>query len=464
MKKQRIRNFCLVVLLCCGMLWATFALSGQLISIEKFDVREENQQLILSFKFDAPVNYRLSFLTNPDRLVLDLDDVTHSSHIQSTENQFIKGVRSNDHDHKYLRLVFDLKQKIKYSTDCPDSKRELTIKIAQANIIKKIKNKKFFLAAQEDSTTQNIDKVVDEASELNDPTKLSKNLPLPSVPEASCPEPEAVPAKASAKNIVVVIDPGHGGKDPGARGQQGTYEKEVVLKISKQLQSLLNEEPGFCAVMTRSTDCFIPLRQRLAIARKNHADLFIAIHADAYNHEHATGASVYALSQRGATSEAARWLAEKENESELGGLGDELADKDAILRSVLIDLSQTHTIESSLQIGKAILHNLGKLGKLHHFNVEQAAFVVLKSPDIPSVLVETGFLSNPSEEAKLSNQNYQYQTALAIKDGVKQYFAHNFAGSTWFSAEHKKNIAVEDHTSQAEVPVKAKKKHDKAKQ
>jgi N-acetylmuramoyl-L-alanine amidase len=242
-----------------------------------------------------------------------------------------------------------------------------------------------------------------------------------------------------SKNIVIVIDPGHGGKDPGAAGMNGAREKDVVLRISKELCATLNQEPGFKAVLTRDRDIYLPLRQRLAIARKNHADMFVAIHADAYNHAQATGASVFALSQRGATSEAAKWLAEKENESELGGLSSELADKDEMLRSVLIDLSQTHTIESSLKIGNNVLRHLGTFSRLHHPRIEQAAFVVLKSPDIPSILVETGFLSNPLEEAKLTDPDYQYHTAQAIKEGIKKYFMTYSPSGTWFAENRKKN-------------------------
>jgi N-acetylmuramoyl-L-alanine amidase len=256
---------------------------------------------------------------------------------------------------------------------------------------------------------------------------------LPITKETSTKPTLKIEDAVKAKKVVIVIDPGHGGKDSGAAGPNGGFEKHVVLKISKRLQQLLNDEPGFTAVLTRSTDIYLPLRKRLAIARKNHADMFIAVHADAYHYSNATGASVYALSQRGATSEAARWLAEKENESELGGLSNELADKDAMLRSVLIDLSQTHTIEASLGIGNTVLRNIGHFAQLHHPRVEQAAFVVLKSPDIPSILVETGFISNPLEEQRLTDPDYQEQTARAIKEGIKQYFIKNSPSGTWFA-------------------------------
>lgn len=223
--------------------------------------------------------------------------------------------------------------------------------------------------------------------------------------------------------ITVVIDPGHGGKDPGTTGSFGVREKDVVLAISKDLYADLAKQPGYHPVLTRNADYFIPLRGRLAIARQAHGDMFIAIHADAYSDSYATGASVYALSAHGASSEAARWLAEKENYSELGGVT--LTDKSDVLRSVLIDLSQTATISSSIQLGTNLLSQLNTVGTLHHNVVEQAPFMVLKSPDIPSVLVETGFLSSPSEEARLHNPIHQEEIALALAKGIENYFWNN---------------------------------------
>jgi N-acetylmuramoyl-L-alanine amidase len=353
-------------------LYHSASLGSDATLLNACSVFEENDQVSITLKFDQPIDYHCLLLEKPDRFVIDLSHAALNTPLPSMDNTFIKAIRSSDHDHAYLRLVFDLKQKIKHASFYTDEKKKITIQLTQPG--------------------------------------------LTSSPKAY------VTKKKSVKHIVIVIDPGHGGKDPGAKGAQGTLEKDVVLKISKQLRAMLNKETGFYAVLTRSTDAYISLRKRLSIARKNRADMFIAIHADAYHHSHAIGASVYALSQRGATSEAARFLAEKENESELGGLGDVLADKDAILRSVLIDLSQTHTIESSLRMGHKILGNLAKLGRLHHLGVEQAAFVVLKSPDIPSVLVETGFLSNPNEEKKLIDSTFQHQMAHAIKEGIRQYF------------------------------------------
>lgn len=397
--------------ICSLLLCLSAVFAAETTVLEHCKINTIDDKVTVTLDLTEKPEFHCFLLENPERLVLDLTQTSIKTTLSPTSNFLIQHVRSSDHNHNYLRLVFDLSEPTTFNTSYSDELHHLTIQLHPKKI------------------TQGKEK----------PAASSEPVSLP-------PEPILRAKTAKNKSFVVVIDPGHGGKDPGAEGPHGTMEKEVVLKISKELQTLLNDEAGFKAVLTRSHDCYLPLRKRLAIARKNHADLFIAIHADAYHHCHASGASVYALSQRGATSEAARWLAEKENESELGGLSEELADKDVILRSVLIDLSQTHTIESSLQIGNTLLRNLGKFTPLHHIQVEQAAFVVLKSPDIPSVLVETGFLSNPNEEEKLQDPDYQHKTALAIKEGVKQYFNAYGMGSTWVTEtqDGKEKIASVD--------------------
>lgn len=240
--------------------------------------------------------------------------------------------------------------------------------------------------------------------------------------------------KEKQRDIIIVIDPGHGGKDPGASGSRGTHEKDIVLAISQRLSDLLAKQPGMHAVLTRRGDYFVPLRGRLRLARKDKADMFIAIHADAFPTPDATGASVFALSASGASSEAARWLAEKENYSELGGVN--LEDKSDLLRSVLLDLSQTATISLSLQLGSNMLQELNRITNLHHDSVEQARFVVLKSPDIPSVLVETGFITNSKEEQRLSDPIYQQQLAVALNEGIRRYFIQNPPPNTVFAMRH----------------------------
>jgi N-acetylmuramoyl-L-alanine amidase len=263
--------------------------------------------------------------------------------------------------------------------------------------------------------------------------KISKTTPTLALPRkgggdqvvaASTPQQDhSIAPHRPSRPIVVVIDPGHGGKDPGTIGPNGVREKNVVLAISRDLYQILQKDPDFRPALTRRGDYFISLRGRLAIARQDKGDMFIAIHADAYREPGATGAAIFALSPHGASSEAARWLAEKENYSELGGVT--LNDKSDVLRSVLIDLSQTATISSSIQLGTMLLPQLASICRLHYTRVEQAPFMVLKSPDIPSLLVETGFLSNPIEERRLSDPAYQQKVAQALYTGIKNYFWNN---------------------------------------
>jgi N-acetylmuramoyl-L-alanine amidase len=222
--------------------------------------------------------------------------------------------------------------------------------------------------------------------------------------------------------FTVVIDAGHGGKDSGARGNDGTEEKTVVLNIARLLAEKINQQPSMRAVLTRNGDYFVPLRQRLRLARKDKADLFVAVHADAYFETNATGASVYALSEHGASNEATRWLAQRENYSELGGVElNALQDRDPMLRSVLVDLAQTVTIQDSMRLGNKVLDALDNVSSLHYSQVERAPFVVLKSPDIPSILVETGFITNPFEEQRLSDSIYQDKLASALLQGIQAY-------------------------------------------
>jgi len=226
------------------------------------------------------------------------------------------------------------------------------------------------------------------------------------------------------RKIVIAIDAGHGGQDSGALGKGGTKEKTVVLAIAKRLSKLVNAEPGMRAYLTRDKDIFISLRQRIKRARNNNADMFISIHADAFKNTKARGASVFVLSERGASSEAAQLLADKENAADLAG-GISLEDKDDLLASVLLDLSQTASLEASLEVANTVLSGLKRVGNVHKKHVESAAFVVLKSPDIPSVLVETAFISNPDEERKLKSASHQNKLARAMMSGIRNYFQRN---------------------------------------
>jgi len=227
-----------------------------------------------------------------------------------------------------------------------------------------------------------------------------------------------------ARLATIVIDAGHGGEDPGAIGRRGTREKDVTLMIARRLKALIDNEPNMRALLTRDGDYFLPLDTRVDKARKVKADLLVSIHADAYIRPHARGSSVFALSDKRATSELARLLAKKENESDLIG-GVKLQGKDDYVRQTIIDLSQTATIDHSLRLGSSVLARLGNVNTLHKPRVEQASFAVLKSPDVPSILVETAFISNPEEEKRLNDQRYQGELARAILDGIKDYLARH---------------------------------------
>ncbi|MEK7694873.1 MAG: N-acetylmuramoyl-L-alanine amidase, partial [Pseudomonadota bacterium] len=264
------------------------------------------------------------------------------------------------------------------------------------------------------------------------PPALSGVKPRPPLPS---PAPVAPPPTARTnlpppsefkmrRLLTVAIDPGHGGEDPGAIGAAGSREKDVVLQIATRLRAKIDAQPNMRAMMTRDSDFFVPLNVRVQKARRVQADLFVSIHADAFLSPEARGASVFALSERGASSSAARWLANKENNADLIG-GANMGNKDAQVARVLLDLSTTAQINDSMQVGRSVLQEIGGINKLHKGSVEQAGFAVLKAPDIPSILIETAFISNPEEERKLNDDSHQEQLANAILRGIKAYFARN---------------------------------------
>jgi N-acetylmuramoyl-L-alanine amidase len=253
--------------------------------------------------------------------------------------------------------------------------------------------------------------------------KAGNQQPM-SRPESATKPHKGKSAPEVARLVTIAIDAGHGGEDPGARGRYGTHEKNVTLAIALRLKTLVDAQANMRGVLTRDADYFVPLGERVAKARRLQADLFVSIHADAFVRPDARGSSVFALSERGATSAAARWLAKKENEADLIG-GVNLDVPDPYVRQVLLDLSQTATINDSIKLAKAVLAQIGDINTLHRSRVEQAGFAVLKAPDIPSILVETAFISNPGEERQLSKSDYQDKMADAILAGIKRYFAAN---------------------------------------
>src|SRR3990167_4626600 len=361
----------------------------------------DNTRLV--FDLTGPVQHSVFTLTSPDRLVIDINGASLGSPLNvNTSNTPITAMRSAQRTPTDLRVVIDLK--------------------------KAVTPKSFTLAPNAQYGNRLVVDLFDNAADaapIPAPTNVATVAPVPVTPVE--PPVKLPPAPAGKRDIIVVIDAGHGGEDPGASGSRGQREKDVVLAIARELQRQVNGMKGFRAELTRTGDYFIPLRGRTEIARKKGADLFVSIHADAAPSTAAFGASVFALSDRGATSETARWLADSENRSDLiGGAGNvSLDDKDRMLAGVLLDLSMTASLSSSLNVGNKVLGNMGRITPLHKRRVEQAGFMVLKSPDIPSILVETGFISNPNEAAKLATLSHQQSLARSIQSGIRQFFQQN---------------------------------------
>jgi N-acetylmuramoyl-L-alanine amidase len=274
----------------------------------------------------------------------------------------------------------------------------------------------------------------DETQEADTPAPAVASAPSASKPVHD--KPVLTLEDVRGRDIVIAIDAGHGGEDSGAVGYRGTYEKKVVLQIAKKLKELVDAEPGMKGVLVRTGDYYIPLRKRMQIARKHRADFFVSIHADAFRDKRARGSSVFVLSNKGASSEAARWLANSENQADLVG-GVSLDDKDNVLASVLLDLSQAATMQVSHEVAQQTASNLGRIGKMHSRNVQKARFMVLKSPDIPSMLVETAFISNPEEEQKLRDPKHQQRIAKAVLTGIRTYFHNSPPPGTWLASRDK---------------------------
>ncbi|MCW8444928.1 N-acetylmuramoyl-L-alanine amidase [Fluoribacter gormanii] len=414
------RLWCFVVMCLCSI--TTF--SAQLKSVV---LKQQSNQTSFFLTINGPFTHKVFSLSNPERVVLDLKETQLAVDLNQVGliNGLVRQVRSGNSEPRTLRLVFEVNQKVQLrSSPWKPNGAFGGIRVDllhNGNLVAPIAAstpQKTLPVAAKTYTTQKI-----QQAKL--PVKIETKQPIR--PILATRQPIKVSGRPSKlRDVIVVLDAGHGGKDPGARGPRHSREKDVVLAITLKLKQLIDRQPGMRAVLTRSGDYYVGLRQRLDIARKYNGDVFVAIHADAFNNPHSNGASVFALSQRGATSEAARWLAEKENYSELGGvnLGD-LDDQNGVVRSVLIDLSQTATINSGLQMGGRVLSQLGNFTNLHNNKVEQAGFVVLKSADIPSILVETGFISNPIEERNLTNPAYQTRLSQAIFQGIKGYFWEN---------------------------------------
>jgi N-acetylmuramoyl-L-alanine amidase len=368
-------------------------------------------------------------LKDPERLVVDIEGIDLNATIKELvakiqhNDPYISQVRVGQNRQSVVRLVFDLKNEVKPQvfTLSPIGEYKYRFVID------------LYPAVDVDPIAALIQKG-DWLSELPQQNDVPSIAEAPSTQQAPATaikevEPPAAQAKQADKlkltrMVTIALDPGHGGEDPGAIGKRGNYEKNIVLAIAKRLKKRIDAQPNMRAMLTRDGDYFVPLGMRVQKARKVQADLFISIHADAFVSPTARGSSVFALSEKGASSTAARWLANKENAADLiGGANINTADKQ--LASVLLDLSTTAQINDSLRIGRAVLNEIGGINHLHKRSVEQAGFAVLKAPDIPSILIETAFISNWEEEAKLTNNAYQEQMADAIMKGIINYFSKN---------------------------------------
>lgn len=391
----------------------------------------------LTIESKQAIQHQMFTMENPKRLVIDLDDIESSNKLNElskkigSDDPYIASVRVGKFKPTVTRLVLDLKSDVKPQlfalNPVGDYGYRLVLDIYPAlppDPMMALLEQSATSAPVSASTPITTEPLTEKPAEENKLVlKPSLSIDNPNEPKQKPSAPINLP-NIHARTLIIAIDAGHGGEDPGARGKYGSEEKNVTLAIAQKIKTLIDDTPNMRGVLTRDGDYFIPLTGRVEKARKVNADLFISIHADAFVKEKAKGSSVFALSEHGATSTAARWLAKKENEADLIG-GVNIAVKDPYLARTLLDLSQTATISDSLKLAKHVLSELSDINDLHRGRVEQAGFAVLKSPDIPSILVETAFISNPHEERRLNSNAYQTKLAKAILAGIKRYFAQN---------------------------------------
>jgi N-acetylmuramoyl-L-alanine amidase len=374
------------------LLIASAATAGT--TVENIRIWSENDKTRVVLDLSHPVEHNIFTLRGPDRLVIDLKDSRLSGALSNMPRGAgtVRSIRSAVRANGQLRVVLDLNTAVRSRT---------------------------FTAGPNASYGDRLVVDLQQAGSLAPVKRASEGY-------------------RPGRDIVIAIDAGHGGKDPGAVGQKRTREKDVVLQISRELAKRINAEPGMKAVLVRDRDIYIDHRERMAIARRNKADLFVSIHADAVDDRRAHGASVYALSLKGASDEAARQLARRENAS-VGGVS--LNDKDDLLASVLLDIAQNESLDASLSVGNEVAKQMGRVTKMHRKTVQQAGFLVLKSPDLPSILVETAFISNPSEEKKLRDKAYQARLSNSILAGIREYFYENAPPDTRIAMELRREPA-----------------------
>lgn len=357
----------------------------------------------VTLEYDQPIRFSQMLVKDPERLVVDLEGVEFNSVLASLPNKildsdpYIKLIRAGRNKPGVVRLVIELKG-------------EVNPQVFSLNPVGEYGHR-----------------LVLDLYPVEPPDPLMALLDKPQEPRPKTEtQLEAKPADKPdvTRMVTITLDPGHGGEDPGAIGRGGNHEKDVTLSIARRLKARIDAEPNMRAVLTRDGDYFIPLQQRVEKARRIQSDLFVSVHADAFVKPTARGSSVFVLSENGASSSAARWLAQRENAADLIG-GVNIGAKDPYLARTLLDLSQTATLNDSLKLGRAVLEKISGINALHKGEVEQAGFAVLKAPDIPSILVETAFISNPEEEKRLIDDDYQERMAEAIVKGIKLYFTKN---------------------------------------
>jgi N-acetylmuramoyl-L-alanine amidase len=373
----------------------------------------------VAIEHDAPLKYSHFMVNNPDRLVVDLEGIEFNSVLEglagkiAADDPNIRLLRAGRYKPGVVRLVMELKNEVRPQVfllpPVGEYGHRLVLDVYPLNPPDPL------LALLDKKEIEQLIVNTYSANQPQSPTSTGTEQKI---------EPKRTGKPLVNRMVTITLDPGHGGEDPGALGHGGSLEKNVTLAVAKRLKAKIDAEPNMRAVLTRDSDFFVPLNVRVQKARRLQADLFVSIHADAFVRPDARGSSVFVLSERGASSSAARYLAQKENSADLIG-GVNIDVKDQMLARTLLDLSQTATINDSLKFGKAVLGELGNINTLHKAGVEQAGFAVLKAPDIPSILVETAFISNPEEEKRLNDDDYQDKMAEAILSGMKKYFAKN---------------------------------------
>jgi len=386
--------------------WASF---GHVQSARVWPAQEYTRVV---FEAPEPIAYRLQTLTDPHRVILEFDNMRLTTELAQlptrieVSDPYIASVRFGTRGDT-LRIVFDLKSQTRTQVFGLKPVAEFGHRVV-LDLYPLIP----------------LDPLMALLKERGEPADVEVRPPVPSQERVPSAKPDVRGPVNRRRVITVALDPGHGGEDPGAIGRRGTHEKDVTLAIGRKLRRMIDAEPGMRAMLTRDADYYVPLAARVHKARRVEADLFVSIHADAFREPNARGSSVFALSESGATSSAARWLAQSENAADLIG-GVNLDARDPVLARTLLDLSQTAQISDSLKVGRHMLDSIGTINTLHKGSVEQAGFAVLKAPDIPSVLVETAFISNPEEEEKLRSDRHQTKFAESMGEGIRRYFAAN---------------------------------------